>query len=128
MVEKKQKQVIVIDADLHIKDPHDIILSYFNTSNESQFVQGARKSFRNKLIGLFAVMVFLKFFFEEMLSGFIVFIAIMAAAIILAFLFAESIIFCTRIVSQSARNDGVRGIFFQLVFITIIVILLGLFI
>ena len=128
MAESKPKHTVIVDADLHIQDPHDIILSYFNTKNDSQFVKGEKKQFRNRLLGFFIGMIFMKFFFQEMFTNFSFFIAVAALSVLIGLLLAEVIPFFVRILNNSIKKDAMRGLFFQITFITIIVILAGLFI
>jgi hypothetical protein len=130
MVKNKNeaKHTVIIDADLHVQDPEEIILSYFNTSNDSQLVQGPKKGFKNKIAIMFVSFVMMKFFFEEMFKGWMSFILIGITALILGFIFSEGIYFMVRSLYNSTKNDSVRGIFYQLIFITIIVVVIGIFI
>jgi len=122
------KHTVIIDADLHIQDPHDIILSYFNTQSDSQFIFGPKRSYLNKIVGIFVAMVLMKFFFEEMFSGFFMFVGIAALSVLIGFITAIGIDFFVRIVHNSTKNDGLRGLFYQITFMTIIVLVLGIFI
>jgi hypothetical protein len=122
------KHTVIIDTDLHIQDPHDIILSYFNTQTDSQFVLGPKKGFRMRLIGIFVALVFMKFFFEEMFTSIWMFLLILIISLALGFVFAEGVCFFVRIMQNAPKKDGIRGIAYQLIFITIIVVLLGIFI
>jgi len=126
--EGEAKHAVIIDADLHVQDPHEIILSYFNTSNESQFVQGKKKEYKHKLIGLFVGFVLMKFFFQEMFTGFLSFVFVLAVSLVLGFVLSEAICFFVKIFQNSCKTDVLRGLFFQITFITIIVVVLGMFI
>lgn len=122
------KHTVIIDTDLHIQDPHDIILSYFNTQSDSQFVLGPKKSFKMRMAGIFIALVFMKFFFDEMFTSFWMFLTILLVSVVLGFIFAEGVSLFVRIIKNSARKDGIRGIAYNLIFITLIVLALGIFI
>lgn len=126
--DKPMKHTVIVDADLHIQNPEEIILSYFNTKNDNQFIAGKRNSFRNKLIMVFGIMVFMKMFFQELFTGFFNFVITMVVVLILGFIFAEGVIFFSGLLNRSAKSDSVRGLAFSFVLLTIIVIMLGLFI
>ena len=122
------KHTVIIDTDLHIQDPHEIILSYFNTSNDSQFIFGKRKAFIQRVMGMFVAFTFMKFFFQELFTGFWFFILALILSLILGFVIAVGSKFAVQVVKKAARGDGVRGVFLQLTFMTLIVLLIGIFI
>ncbi|MCB9359394.1 hypothetical protein H6503_05665 [Candidatus Woesearchaeota archaeon] len=128
MTQDESKHTVIIDADLHIQDPHDIILSYFNTNNDNQFAHGKKKDFFFRVLGLFVGLVLMKFFFEEMFTSFWVFLMILVIALIMGAIFAFAIPFFVKLIRFGSRGDGVRGIFYNVVFITLIVLLVGIFI
>ncbi len=125
---EEAKHTVIIDADLHVQDPHEIILSYFNTSNDNQFSIGSKMQFARRIVMLFAALVLMKFFFQEMFTGPIVFFGVLLIALAVGAVLGFGIPFFVRIFEQSAKNDSLRGIFFQITFITIIVLLIGAFI
>ncbi|MFT4303646.1 MAG: hypothetical protein ACMXYG_03710 [Candidatus Woesearchaeota archaeon] len=128
MPDDEPKHTIIIDADLHIQDPHDIILSYFNTSNDNQFAHGKKKDFTLRLLSLFVGLVLMKFFFEEMFTSFSMFLGITVSALIIGAIFAFAVPFFIKLIKLGAKTDGPRGIFYNLVFITLIVVIIGIFI
>jgi len=125
---QEAKHTVIIDADLHIQDPHDIILSYFNTNNDNQFAYGERGAYVRKVMFLFVALVMMKLFFDEMFTGFFMFATTLAISLAVGYAISEGAYFFMKIMQKSARNDGIRGIFFQIVFITLIVVGLGAFI
>jgi hypothetical protein len=127
MAKDEPKHTVIVDADLHIQDPHEIILSYFDAKNDSAIVTGSRIKYRNATISIFAMLVFMKFFFQEMITGPLFFIASAITFLILSFIFAEGLIFFLKILNASIRKDSLRGFFFQITFITLIVIMIGIF-
>jgi hypothetical protein len=126
--DKGVKHTVIIDADLHVQDPEEIILSYFNTSNDTQFAYGPIKDFKKRLLGLFISFVMMKFFFEEMFTGWISVLLIGGASLILGFIFSEGVSLFVKWLNTAAKKDSIRGIFLQITFITFIVILIGIFI
>lgn len=123
----KPKHTVIVDADLHIQDPHEIILSYFNTKNDTQFAKGDRKQFRNRLIGLFVMLIFMKMFFQEMFSGWFFSLLTMIVMVLLGFIFAETLVFTLKAFNNTIKKDGLRGMTYTLVAVTIIMLILGLF-
>jgi hypothetical protein len=125
MTIKKAKHTIIIDADLHIQDPHEIILSYFNTHNDNPVAHGEKSSFKMRVLGIFVLMVVMKFFFAEMLNGFLKFMFIVILALIVGVIGVYLTSFFAEIFNRSIKRDNIRGFFFQVVFITLCVIVLG---
>ena len=122
-----QKKIVIIDTNLHVQDPHAIILSYFNTQNDTQFIHSTRKSFLGRVMGLVISLVFLKFFFAEMLYSFWIFLLVM----ILGALLGLSSWLVYRAVYgwvASSRSDGLRGVFYNVAAFTLIVVIFGAFI
>jgi hypothetical protein len=122
------KHTVIIDADLHVQDPHEIILSYFNTGNYNEFVQGEKKAFKLRLIGLFTFFIIMKFFFEERFTGFFSFALTSIIALLGGVLFVYGIHYFMSIMNNSVKTDGIRGLFYQIIFITVIVLLIGSFV
>jgi len=127
MSKDKAKHTIIVDADLHIQDPHDIILSYFNTGNDNQLARGKKTSFRMKLIFLFLSLVLLKFFFEEKFTNPFFFIISVIVFGIMGIIIAYGVTWFATILNSAVKKDGIRGLFFQLTFITIIVLVIAMF-
>lgn len=121
MVEGKK----IIDADLHVQDPHEIILGYFNTSNSAEITSGSYKKFKKNIILLTIVLIFMKFFFQEMFVNAFFTFMVLIISIIIALVTGFVLPFFVRIIHHSSK-DGLRGIFYQIVFISVLVILIGL--
>ncbi len=115
----------IIDADLHVQDPHEIILSYFNTSNDSDFVKGDYKKFKRTIGILAGVFIFMKFFFQEMFVTKLFTFQVLLASIFVALLCAKVLPFFMRLIHHSSQ-DGLRGIFYQVSVIAIIVVAVGI--
>ncbi|MFT4343115.1 MAG: hypothetical protein ACMXYE_00025 [Candidatus Woesearchaeota archaeon] len=127
--EKKGKEkLVIIDTNLHVQDPHGIILSYFNTQGDNQFTHGNTKSFLRRCMGLFGTLVFLKFFFQEMITTFWMALLIVLMGAVMGVIFVKGGDFFIRILTRSGSSDGLRGVFIQLTFMTLIVLVLGVFI
>lgn len=124
---EEQKKLVIIDTNLHVQDPHAIILSYFNTQNDTQFIHGVRKSFLGRVIGLVICLVFLKFFFAEMLYSFWLFALVMILGVIIGL---SSWLVYRGVYTwlAASRHDGLRGVFYSAVAFTFVTILFGAFI
>lgn len=115
----------IIDADLHVQDPHEIILGYFDTSNDVDFVKGDYKNFKKRIGILAAVFIFMKFFFQEMFVSNLFTFQVALISVFIAVLAAKALPFFIRLIHHSSK-DGLRGIFYQVSTIAIIVILVGI--
>jgi hypothetical protein len=117
----------IIDADLHVQDPHEIILGYFNTSNDAEITKGSYSNFKKNIVILTIVLILMKFFFQEMfVSTFFTFL-VLISSVLIALVSGFILPFFIRIIHHSSKS-GIAGILQQLVFISLIVIALGLFI
>lgn len=121
MAENKQK---IIDADLHVQDPHEIILSYFNTGNDSDIVKGSYKKFQKTIAILTGILIFMKFFFQEMFVTKLFTFQVALVAVFIALLCSIILPFFMRLIHHASK-DGLRGIFYNIVTVSVIVLLIG---
>ena len=97
---QEAKHTVIIDADLHIQDPHDIILSYFNTSNDNQFAYGEKGAYVRKVMFLFVALVMMKLFFEEMFTGFFMFATALIISLAVGYAISEGAYFFMKIMQK----------------------------
>ena len=117
----------IIDADLHVQDPHEIILGYFDTTNDVDFIKGSYKKFKKNIGILVVVLIFMKFFFQEMFVTKLFIFQVIIVSILLASFVIYFLPLFMRLIHHSS-NDGIRGILYQIIFISIIVLMIGVFI
>jgi len=125
---KGSSKLMIVDTNLHVQDPYAIILSYFNTSNKSQFILGTRKQFVGRSAGLVIGMFFLKFFFAEMFTGIWSFVSLLGISAIVGIVASVAVETMLTVYQRSVRNDAIRGITLQAIFFIVILLVVGAFV
>jgi len=110
----------VVDKNLHIPDPYEIILRYFEHGNTNPVTFGTTKQFRTRWILIFIGILALTFLYTKNYPN--IFEAIIG--IIFSIILIESIMQAIYILNKNSKL-GLLRLFSTFIVMTIIVILIG---
>lgn len=113
----KPKSRNLIGKDLHIPDPYEIILLYFETTNREPPTTGTSQEFQKKAFYTILVCIALQFFFIQLFPGIL---AIIITPIILWYL-CKAIITITNKVNAQQSAGSILGMLFIMMILAIVV-------